>query len=52
MTGPLGDVLFVVGIAVIAAAVGLGLGIFLLAPRISRAIDRAEPDEEARDPRD
>ncbi len=33
-------------IAVIAAVVGLGFGIFLLAPRIGRMLDRADADNE------
>lgn len=33
-------------IAAIAAVAGLGFGIFLLAPRIARMLDRAEADDE------
>ena len=33
-------------IAVIAAVVGLRFGIFLLAPRIGRMLDRADADDE------
>jgi hypothetical protein len=33
-------------IAAIAAVVGVGFGIFVLAPRIARMLDRAEADEE------
>ena len=33
-------------IAAIAAVVGVGFGIFLLAPRIARMLDRAEADDE------
>jgi hypothetical protein len=40
------DVAIVLGIAAIAAVVGVGLGIFLIAPRISGALDRAEADDE------
>jgi len=33
-------------IALVAAVVGVGFGIFLLAPRIARMLDRAEADDE------
>lgn len=33
-------------IGAIAAAVGVGLGIVILAPRIGRMLDRAETDDE------
>ncbi len=32
--------------AAIAAVVGVGFGIVILAPRIARALDRAEADDE------
>jgi len=41
--GELGVVLLV---AVIAAVVGVGFGIVVLAPRIGRLLDRADPDNE------
>jgi hypothetical protein len=40
------DLPIVLLIAAIAAVVGVGLGIFLIAPRISNALDRAEADDE------
>ena len=43
LTAGIGLVLLVAGIA---AVVGLGFGIVVLAPRISRALDRAEVDDE------
>jgi hypothetical protein len=36
-------------IAAIAAVVGIRLGIVLIAPRISRALDRADHDEDPGD---
>ena len=41
------DLLILIVVAAVAAAVGIWLGIVLIAPRINRAIDRAEtsPDE-------
>jgi len=48
----LGELLAVLGVAALAAAVGVGFGIVVLAPRISRALDRAERDEEPGDGRD
>ena len=48
----LGDLVVFVGIVAIAAAVGLGFGIVVLAPRISRAADRLEHDEEPDDRHD
>jgi hypothetical protein len=33
-------------IALVAAVVGVGFGIFLLAPRTARMLDRAEADDE------
>ena len=46
------DLFLVVVIAIIAGAIGLGLGIVVLAPRIGRAIDRPSDAEEDRDRRD
>ena len=43
---PVNEVILVLAIAVIAAVVGVGLGIVLIAPRISRSLDRAETDDE------
>ena len=43
------DLPIVLAIAAIAAVAGVGLGIVLIAPRITRALDRAEQDEEPRD---
>jgi hypothetical protein len=45
------DVLLVLLIAFVAGAVGLGLGIVVLAPRIGRLVDRTHRDEEDRDGR-
>jgi hypothetical protein len=42
----LGELVVVLGVAALAAVVGLGFGIVVLAPRISRLLDRAECDEE------
>lgn len=39
------DLVLMLLIAVIAAVIGVRLGIVLIAPRISRALDRAETDE-------
>lgn len=39
-------VVLVLVVAAIAAVIGVGLGIVLIAPRISRALDRAETDDE------
>ena len=53
MSGPLADVAVLLIIALIAAAIGLGFGIVVLAPRIGRRIDPPAPkDEEASDGRD
>jgi hypothetical protein len=48
------DLLIVVVIAAIAALGGVGFGIVILAPRIGRLLDRAEPGDEPDDeePRD
>lgn len=43
LTAGIGLVLLV---AAIAAVVGVGFGIVVLAPHISRALDRAEADDE------
>ena len=43
------DLVIVLAIAAIAAVVGVGLGIVLIAPRISRALDRADQDEDPGD---
>jgi hypothetical protein len=40
----MGDVVFVIVIGAIAAAAGIALGIFIIAPRITRAQDRAHED--------
>jgi hypothetical protein len=40
------DIPIVLVIAALAAAVGVGFGIVVLAPRISRALDRADADDE------
>jgi hypothetical protein len=46
MPTPVEGLALVLLIAVIAAVAGVGFGIFLLAPRIARMLDRAEPDDE------
>jgi hypothetical protein len=43
---PIGELVFVIVAAGIAAVVGVSFGIFLIAPRISRMLDRAEADDE------
>jgi H+/Cl- antiporter ClcA len=43
---PMGDLVFVIVIGAFAAAVGVALGIFLFAPRIRRALDRTQTDDE------
>jgi ABC-type phosphate transport system permease subunit len=43
---PVGDLVVVLIIAAVAAVIGGAFGIFLLAPRISRLIDRTDTDEE------
>ncbi|HET7030742.1 MAG TPA: hypothetical protein VFI34_09540 [Candidatus Limnocylindrales bacterium] len=48
----LGDLGILIAIAVVAAVVGVGFGIVVLAPRISRLADRMERDEEQRDGHD
>jgi hypothetical protein len=48
----LGEVVVVLGVAAIAAVVGLGFGIVVIAPRIARALDRADHDEEPGDGHD
>ena len=44
--GPVGDLVVVLVIAAVAAVIGVALGIFLLAPRITRLLDRADSDDE------
>jgi hypothetical protein len=46
---PVGDLVVVVVVGGIAAVVGVVFGIVLIAPRIRRALDRAEMEEEPRD---
>jgi hypothetical protein len=46
------DLLIVAAIAVLAAVIGLGFGIVVIAPRITRAIDRAETDATDEEPGD
>jgi hypothetical protein len=41
-----GDLVFVVVIGTIAAVIGTWLGIVVIAPRVSRALDRAAEDDE------
>ncbi len=43
------EFVLVFAIAAIAAVVGIRLGIVLIAPRISRALDRADQDEDPGD---
>jgi hypothetical protein len=40
------DLAIVLVIAAVAAVAGVGLGIFLIAPRITGALDHAEADDE------
>jgi len=49
MSGPLGEVLVVLGIAAIAAVAGVAFGILFLAPRISRRIDRSDEEQRGGD---
>ncbi|MBI2763498.1 MAG: hypothetical protein HYX54_07100 [Chloroflexi bacterium] len=44
----MGEILVVVMLAFVAASVGVGLGIFYLAPRISRLADPDDEDPGAR----
>ncbi len=46
---PMGDLVLVLLLGAAAAVIGVAFGIFLIAPRIRRALDRAEPDEEPGD---
>lgn len=46
---PVGDLVVVLVVAAVAAVIGVGLGIFILAPRITRMLDRTEADEEPGD---
>lgn len=43
------DLVIVVVIALVAGFIGVGLGIFYVAPRISRLADRDDEDPGARD---
>ena len=43
------DLIVVLGIAALAGGVGIAFGIFFLAPRISRLIDRSDEEPGARD---
>lgn len=52
MSGQLAELLLVGVIALVAAVVGVRLGIVVLAPRIGRTLDRDKTDEETRDRRD
>lgn len=45
----MGDLLVILVLGFVAGLLGVGLGIFYLAPRISRLADRAEEDPGARD---
>lgn len=40
------ELILVIGIAAIAAVIGVGFGIVILAPRIGRMLDRSETDDE------
>jgi hypothetical protein len=42
----MGDLVFVLVIGAVAAVVGTWLGIVIIAPRVSRALDRAAEDDE------
>ena len=48
----MGDLIVFIAIVVVAGTVGVGLGIFFLAPRISRALDRSDEEPGGRDDRD
>ena len=41
-----GGIILVLIVAAVATVVGVAFGIFLLAPRIGRMLDRAEADDE------
>jgi hypothetical protein len=43
------DLVVFLGLVAVAATLGIGLGIFFLAPRISRLIDRNDKEPGARD---
>ena len=43
------DLVIVLGIAALAGGIGIAFGIFFLAPRISRLIDRNDEEPGARD---
>lgn len=52
MSGQVADLAVLLIVALIAGGIGLGIGIVVMAPRIGRAIDRTDKDEEASDGRD
>ena len=52
MSGQAIDLAVLLIVALIAGGVGLGIGIVVMAPRIGRAFDRSQKDEEAHDGRD
>ena len=45
-----GELVLLVAVAVVAAVIGLGFGIVILAPRISRALDAADEEMHDLDP--
>ena len=45
----MGELVGVMLIATVAGIIGVGLGIFFLAPRISRLLDRSDEEPGARD---
>lgn len=45
----MGDLIVFLGIVAVAGTVGIAFGIFFLAPRISRLIDRNDEEPGARD---
>jgi hypothetical protein len=47
-----GDLVPFLLIAIVAAVVGVGFGIVVLAPRIGRLLDRAESDKDDEEPGD
>ncbi len=49
MTVSVADLIVFLALALVAGLVGVGLGIFFLAPRLSRLADRPEEDARARD---
>jgi hypothetical protein len=46
------DVIVVLAIAAVAGGLGIAFGILVLAPRISRALDRSDEEPGGRDDRD